>query len=288
MKVMHSACTAVLFPESRKNIDAFRRTAEFLAERGVGGIEFYYDGDSPDSVGDIVKSAGLDPIFIGVIPSKEKKLWLCDVDREGRAKAVALFKDLIAYSQDNGIATVMLNSGRIMPDIDAGLDALAASVAELYEYIASTRYATHLCLEPCDDAMDALHLVGPYRRALAFVRRVNDLGHPLTLTMDSAHTVETGEDFAEAVAAAKPYCNHVHFANCNVTQPDNPLYGDKHLGFEYPDSEWTPDTLEALYRRLEDIYPGDEPLRIGIEILCREEDPYAYYDKTRALLPFLR
>ena len=34
--------------------------------------------------------------------------------------------------------------------------------------------------------------------------------------MDTAHTVEEGEDFLEALTAVKPYCNHIHFANCFI------------------------------------------------------------------------
>ena len=287
MRVLNSACISVLFPKSRKSIDEFKRTAEFLAGRGVKGIEFFYDGDHPERVGGILADNGLDGIFIVVIPSKEGKLWLCDTDDDRRAAAVKMATGYLDYARDNGMEKVMINSGRPDGDIAKGLDALAASVGELFEHAEKTSHGLKLCLEPCDDNMEAFHLIGPYRRAVDFVQRVQEEGYPLTLTMDAAHTAETGEDFVEAMRAAKPYCNHVHFANCNISQPDNPLYGDKHLGFEYPDSVWTPETLARLYGELEKLYPGDEELRIGIEILCREDDPFAYYEKTWNMLPFM-
>lgn len=288
MQVMHSACTTILFPDSRRDLDAFRRTAAFLQERGVKGIEFYHDGPDVNRIGSVLADYDLDAIFIAVIPSKEKKLWLCDKNPAGREAAMTMMRGFLDYVRDNGIKKVMINSGRWGDDIPGELDALAESVAEIFEYAAKRNQPLELSLEPCDDHMDVFHLLGPYRRTLEFVERVNALGYPLTLTMDSAHTAETWENFTEAVTAVKKYCNHVHFANCNISQTDNPLYGDKHVGFEYPDTVWTPKTLEALYHDLELIYPGDEPLRIGIEILCREEDPFAYYDKTRAMLPFMK
>lgn len=288
MKVINSVCTSLVFPESRKKIEEFRRMAQFLSEKGMDSIEFYHDGDGRDKIGPILADTGLDPIYIAVIPSKEQKLYLCDCDEDGRRRAVALFKACIDEAQFNGIGRVMINSGAIQPDIQKGLAALGQSIEDLYEYAAKKNYRNFaLTLEPCDTWMEARHLLGPYARTAAFAEAMRSRGLPLELTMDAAHTVEEGEDFFEALQATRPYCNHIHFANCNITDKDSPLYGDKHVGFEYPNTEWTPETLGALTQKLHTLYPGDEPLRIGIEILCRESDPYAYFEKTWASVPFI-
>lgn len=287
MRLINSVCSGMMFPESRKNLDAFRRTADFLAERGAECMEFYYDGPASDRFGDALAANGLDAVYVAVIPSKEQKLWLCDLDEDGRRAALDMYKRCVDHAMGNGVTQIMISSGALGGDVDRQLDALAASVTELYEYANGKDSSARLLMEPCDDNMQAYHLLGPYDRVRGFTRRVNEAGCPMELTMDCAHSAEVGEDFAQAVRETKPWCRHVHFANCNISQPDNPLYGDKHVGFEYPDTEWTPRTLEALFRTLEEIYPGDDELRIGIEILCREDDPYAYFDKTWAMLPFL-
>lgn len=288
MKIINSVCTSLVFPESRKKIDAFRRMAEYLSAKGMDSIEFYHDGDGRDKIGPILADTGLDPIYIAVIPSKEQKLHLCDCDEAGRQAAVQLLKDCIDEAQFNGIGRVMVNSGAIQPDVERGLDALGRSIEELFDYAARKNYTSFaLTMEPCDTWMHAYQLIGPYARTAAFAKAMREKGLPLELTMDAAHTAEEGEDFFAAMQATRPWCSHIHFANCNITEKDSPLYGDQHLGFEYPNTVWTPDTLGTLVAQLQDLYPGDEPLRIGLEVLCREADPYAYFEKMWASLPFI-
>lgn len=287
MKLIHSICTNLYFPASRKDISAFRDMAHFLSDKGVRCIEFYHDGKDHDKVGNVLQDTGLNGVYIAVIPSKEKKLHLCNEDAEGRKAAVDFFKDCIDDAAGNGIGELMINSGAIGKNIEAGLDALAASFEELYDYISVKNYSLKLLMEPCDSHMDARQLIGPYRRTLDFVKRLHKAGLPLQLTMDTAHTVEEGENFLEALTAVKQYCNQIHFANCHIRNPENPLYGDKHLGFEYPDTEWTVSALSLLFSGLQMLYPGDEPLRIGLEVLCREPDPYAYFNNAWNSLTFL-
>lgn len=288
MKIINSVCTSLVFPKSRKSIDEFRRMAEFLSAKGMDCIEFYHDGDGRDKLGSVLSDTGLDSIYIAVIPSKENKLHLCDCDEAGRRAAIQLFHACIDEAQANGIQRVMMNSGAIQSDVQLGLDALGRSVEELFEYAAKKNYSQFaLTMEPCDTAMEACQLIGPYSRTLAFAKGMHEKGLPLELTMDAAHTAEEGEDFFEALQATKQFCNHIHFANCNISQPENSLYGDKHVGFEYPNTVWTPDTLGTLVTQLHTLYPGDEAMRIGLEVLCREDDPYTYFDAMWESLPFI-
>lgn len=287
MKLIKSVCTSLFFPKSRKSIDEFEKMAHFLAEKGVKCIEFYHDGDGRAKLGKILSDTGLAGVYIAVIPSKEQKLYLCDEDDGRRKEAVNLFKHCIDEAQANGITDLMINSGRIGSSVEKGLEALAKSVEELFNYIDQKNYKLCLLMEPCDSKIDAFHLIGSYKRTLHFVERMHSEGLPLALTMDSAHTVEEGEDFLEALTAVKPYCNHVHFANCYLKDNLSPLYGDKHLGYEYEDTEWTIPALAALFEGLKALYKGDDPLRIGLEVLCRVDDPYKYFNEVWNSLEFL-
>ncbi|MGI6778443.1 MAG: sugar phosphate isomerase/epimerase family protein [Acetivibrionales bacterium] len=287
MKLVNSVCTTLYFPESRRDIGEFGRMARFLAGKGIECIEFYHDGDGRSKLGNVLSDTGLNGVYIAVIPSKESKLHLCDENEEGRAAAVKLFERCIDEAQSNGITELMMNSGRIGSSIERGLEALAASVEDLFSYAALKNYKIRLLLEPCDSHMDACQLIGPYSRSLAFLRRMHAAGLPLGLTLDSAHTVEEGEDFLKALGAVKPYCRHIHFANCYIKDKQSPLYGDKHLGFEYPDTEWTVPALSKLFEGLKALYPDDNVLRIGLEALCRTDDPYKYFDDVWDSLAFL-
>ncbi len=286
MRLIKSVCTNLVFPASRKSLDEFRRMAEFLKGKSVGSIEFYHDGPEREKIGTILSDVGIEGVYIAVIPSKENTLWLCDTDPAARKNAVAMLKRCIDEAAANGVQHVMINSGKLTEDVDAGLDALADSIEQLFGYASAKQYPFQLSMEPCDSGMDARHLVGPYRRAVDFAARMRKQGLPLSLTMDSAHTVEEGEDFLEAITAAKPYCSHIHFANCRIADPADPLYGDKHIGFEYSGSVWTAKAILEAFPKIQALYPGDDPLRVAIEVLCREEDPYAYFETMWASLPF--
>lgn len=287
MKLINSVCTTLFFPKSRKSIDEFSRMAHFLSEKGMDCIEFYHDGDGRDKIGNILSDTGLNGVYIAVIPSKEKKLHLCDENEDGRIAAVNLFKNCIDEAQANGMTELMMNSGHIGNSVEKGLDALAKSVEELFDYANKKNYKLRLLMEPCDSAMDACQLIGPYKRTLQFLQRMHAEGLPLELTMDTAHTVEEGEDFLEALAAVKPYCNHIHFANCFIKDEQSPLYGDKHLGYEYEDTEWTVPALASLFEGLKALYKDGETLRIGLEVLCRVDDPYKYFNDVWNSLEFL-
>lgn len=284
MKILRSVCTNMAFPDTRKSLDAFRKTAEFLAERGVRSLEFYHDGPETAKIGQILSGLAMTGVFIGVIPSKEQKLDLCSPDRW--QEAARYYADLLDTAQSAGIETLMLNSGRIGADPEKQLDALAEAVTFLHNHADRKGYSASFVLEPGDSHMTSFQLLGPYPRVLAFCERMEKNGTPLGLTMDSAHSAEEGENFSEAVRAVKKYCRHIHFANCFIRDETSPLYGDQHVGFDYPDTEWDYASLETLQRELDRIYPGEETVKVALEYLCREEDPYACFEKYRKAMPF--
>lgn len=167
------------------------------------------------------------------------------------------------------------------------MSALMHSIEELYNERILKKFKLRLELEPCDSRIDARQFIGPYERAGALCDMLRDAGVALHLTMDTAHVAEEGQDFDQAICHVKRHCEHVHYANCFLKDAQHPLYGDKHLGYEYPDTEWGFDALEALTKRLGALYEDDDTLMIGLEALCREADPFAYFDATWARMPYL-
>lgn len=286
MKVKKSICTNLVFPKSRKNIGEFRHAAKVLKAHGVDSMEFYHDGTDRECVGRILEEYGLEGIYIAVIPSKEQKLHACSMDPENRRAAVKLFQSCMDEAADNGIQILMINSGEIGPSVQGGLGALKETVRELYEYREKKGVPMRITLEPCDSWMYARQLLGPSGRTADFLESCRREGLPLELTMDSAHTLEEGEDFVEALGRTKPYCSHIHFANCLIRDAKDPLYGDQHVGFEYPDTEWDYAMIQRTWSRIEELY-GDEELRVAIEVLCREEDPDAYFERMWRQMPYV-
>lgn len=287
MKPILSVCTNLFFPKSRQTADDFRRTAAFIAERGAKSMEFFHDGTGRQSAGQVLADNGLSGVLIGVIPLKEGKLNLCSLDEANRLRAVDVARDLLKEAADGGIARLMICSGQHAPgDVDGHMDALVRSIETLYNEKVRKNLPVRIELEPCDSAIDARQFIGPYERTRALCDRLGGMGVQLHLTMDTAHTAEEFQDFPEALVAVKSYCDHIHFANCYLGDERDPLYGDKHLGYEYMDTPFGYAALnDQLIPRLAEIYPGDEALTIGLEVLCREEDPFAYFENTVKCLP---
>ena len=181
----------------------------------------------------------------------------------------------------------MVNSGRIEPSAESTqMDALMHSLEAVFEYNASRGYDIQLVMEPCDSAMDARQLIGPWQRTKELVNRLHAEGLPLHLTLDTAHTVEEKQDFLEALYALKAYCNHIHYANCRTADPSDPLWGDKHLSFDIDGGEWGVDRLGTLTKKLFEMYSGQR-LRLTLEALCREEDPFRWFDRMLQNMPYL-
>lgn len=288
MKIVNSVCSSLVFPKSRNSLDEFRHMAEFLSAMGMDCLEFYFDGYGRNQIGNVLSDTGLDSVYIAVIPSKESELFLCDTNDSNRQAAIDMFCNCIEEAQANGISRVMINSGKAQSDHRNSFNALENSVEALFNYAASKNYKDFaLTLEPCDSNMEAFHLIGGYKLALNFAQRMHTKGLPLEITLDTAHSAEEGEDFATALSALKPYCNHIHFANCNITEQNSPFFGDKHLGFEYPNTVWSAAALRDLTTQISTIYKEDDQLQIGLEFLCREDDPYKYFEKMWELLPFI-
>ena len=286
MKIIPSVCTNLWFPASRKDIGAFRDTADFLKDKGVRMIEFYHDGPDRDQCGKILNDRGFEGMYVGVIPHKEKLQHLCNPDEAARVKAVELGMACIDEAAGQGIKNVMYNSGRTDGGtVEAGMEAFHKSFTEMFNHVAKKGYDIEIGMEPCDSWMDSCQMIGSTELALVASERLRKEGMPFWLVMDSAHNAEQGENFIDSVTKVKPYCKHIHYANCLINDPKNPLYGDKHLGFEFADSVWTFGTLKTLTTQLDALYEGQE-VRVALEVLCREEDPYAYFTSAWNQLPF--
>ncbi len=279
----------ILFPQARKSLAAMEETLRFLQGK-ADMLEFYRESGEDAAVGELLKETGLASIFVAVIPLKEKGLNLCGPDAENRKAAVLEMEDAVKRARNLGCEAVMLCSGKKPQGGHwasmACLDAFTRSLREIAAFVQETGPVMPLLLEPCDSGLDVKHLLGPTALSVEMVRRVREFYPAFSLTMDTAHVAEEGEDFLEAMDLARPYCSHVHFANCMLQNSADPLYGDKHPGFDYPGGSLPYAELARILQGLEARY-ADARLDIALEVLCRENDPYAHFLAIREQLPRL-
>ena len=149
----------------------------------------------------------------------------------------------------------------------------------------STDFKLQFCLEPCDSRMDVRHLLGPTSRAIKAVERIKKDFDNIGLTMDTAHVAEEGEDFMQAMEAAKQHCNHIHFANCQICDPHAAFYGDKHVGFDYPGGTFTYGKIKQIYDAMARIYASEE-LTIALEIYSYQDNAFEHFEKLMAEMPW--
>jgi len=285
MNLKRSVALSVLFPRSRYEADAFGRSLRFLSAWPLDSVEFYYEGPDRERISRDLASSGLTGIYIAVIPLKGQDLSLCAPDEPHRQAALDLAKRCVDEAGQLGCAQVMINSGRHPGEAlaDLGLKQFKRSVQELAAYIGTRPIG--LLLEPCDSQMDARNLLGPTALSADVARALRRTVPNFALTLDTAHIREEGEDFLTEVSRALDCCDHLHFANCVVDDPADPYYGDKHVGFDYPGSAFTPAELKRLFTALQPMYQN-RSCRIALEILCREPDPEAYFRRVAAQIPW--
>ena len=280
MDIRKCVILPVCFPRTRHDFDDFIKTLDFLKSSDIHCVEFYYEGSKKQRVFDEIRARGLETFYIAVIPLKEKNLSLCSMDNEERKKAVEQVRICVDDAVAAGSSRIIINSGKapLDPSFDGKCQKyFIDSCVQISENIGkfNTDKEILISLEPCDSKMMAKNLIGPTNQAVLLCEELDQKHIRLALTMDIAHIVEEGESVINALTASEKYCDHVHFANCIIQNKDHPLYGDCHPGFDFAESEFPPSRLDDIYKELSNF--KNKLLYLGIEYLCREDDPMKYF-----------
>jgi sugar phosphate isomerase/epimerase len=180
-------------------------------------------------------------------------------------------RDCFHFARDAGAFAVMVSSGP-RPDREADDPACLACLADSLQALHQAEPALEILLEPGDRDVEYRHLLGPARMSADFAKTLVQTGLPLGLIFDISHSAQLGEDPYEAWETVKPYCRHVHLANC-VLVKGSPIYGDKHPFFGVKDGVYSHDDARKFLSVLE---AAPEPLRVTLEMICpageEEED----------------
>jgi sugar phosphate isomerase/epimerase len=129
----------------------------------------------------------------------------------------------------------------IASGVDPGEPYRAEQTAYFIDYLTElSRSASdmELLIEPFDRSIGKNLLIGSTEEAAEVVRAVRDRGcKNLGLLIDMGHVPLMGETFAGALQAAQPFIRHIHLGSCVMSNANNPLYGDMHPPWGYPDGE---------------------------------------------------
>lgn len=202
-------------------------------------ITWIHDDEVRDKVAHLLRTSGMEVVYLAGIPMQLRKVNLSSVSEETRRRAVAEIKPLIDEACTLGACLFLVGSG---PDPgpahrDVAKAQLVRSLGELCAYarqISGERLT--ITLENFDRDVDKRYLLGPTREAVEVAQMVRKANTNFGLTIDESHLCQLGENPADEVPGAIDVIVYVHLANC-VLDNDLPGYGDQHPRFGVPGSE---------------------------------------------------
>ncbi len=110
-----------------------------------------------------------------------------------------------------------------------------------------------LSFEPTDRDIDKFFLFGPLDETVDFIKALKDKGANIGLLLDMCHVPLMYETLDSALEKGQEVLNHVHLGNCLLKDKASPFYGDKHIPWAYPMSEYTERDGERFIRELKRI-----------------------------------
>jgi sugar phosphate isomerase/epimerase len=292
--LVKSVVITALFPEAMRSADALIRAIRLAAEDGFyDTVEFYYEGD-PSASADIRKA--LDefrkpPVFLGGAYLKKHRLNLGSLDEVHRQRAISETKRLIDQACLFGSSKILVTSGETLSlaaERQASFERLAESLKELCAYAAerSQDRTLHITLEFFNDRGEPYFLIGPTSVTKRLAESIASECGNFEITFDLSHVIQLGETPSESLAKLLPYVHHVHLANCYLKNPFDPMYGDKHPPFDWPDSEVSRDDVLMFLRDLKQtgFFDRREEWTMGVEVITPEStDALALYHATTRL-----
>lgn len=216
-------------PRAETDISFFQRTARQFYEKGYRVFEYCSETDQLKEKAECIRALGGESIFLLAIYQKRSGKCLGDPCEENRRAAVAELEELIQKAWKAGIRKFLLTSG---PKVELAKTLLAYCqlIKSLQYLLDKTSGDVSFLLEPGDTDVEFCQLVGPTDIAVDIVKQIND--SRMKLVMDTSHIRQLGENVLDAFEKAKPWCSHIHLANCVLRRGD-PMYGDKHPLFRH-------------------------------------------------------
>jgi sugar phosphate isomerase/epimerase len=263
---------AQAFPDGDPSRDAHRLVDEY----GVDTIETV----AVPRRGVPLRTGGATVIMLGGLPLLRAGLSLSSSGAD-RDTAVDFARLLIDDAASCGASRLLLTSGPDRPDDrDTARAELARSLSELHRYCAVRAPDLLLSLEPTDRTIRHRQLIGPTREALEVIRACDGL---IEINLDVSHLLQLGEDPIASLRLAAPHTRHVHLANCVLTDPAHPLYGEHHPPFGIPDSDVGPEQLITLLNAMSiaGYFDPAHPTTVSLEVVPPEgADPWQVADEA--------
>ena len=218
--------------ETLKSIEAALRADFFYA---VQTVEIPYSRERKE-IQTILGREGIPLTYCCARILNENHLNLSGLDKNNRKKSFRRIINVLADAREAGARSVALISGPA-PEDQSNRDEALKRLEDSLRHICSEAKSNpplRIIVEPLDTYAHKKHTLGSTQEGLGICRRLKREGlSNIGLCLDTAHIILNREDPCDALDRAKEYADEFHFCNC-VTDPDHPLFGDRHIPFGLP------------------------------------------------------
>jgi len=294
--IADSIVLPAFFPSSMENDKDFLEAIKLLKKYDIDVVEFYYKGNGRENIKKNLFRYGLRSIYLGAMKTKQENLNLSSLSREIRGRSLQEMQKSIDDAYFYNSESILVNSGRRPMsisindkenDIEAAYEYLKKSLIILLEYIdkKAKDYKLKLTLEPGDTEVDSFSLIGHTDLAIKLIQELREKYENVSLTMDTSHLIQLGEDPIKSIEKAFLYSNHIHLANCIINDKSHELYGDKHPEFGVNKGEINLEKVKNILYRIKKIYENNK-LVLALEIIYRKvgnitvDDEINYFTDT--------
>ena len=192
------------------------------------------DAEVRKVVANRIKAAGLTAYYGAQGRTMNFDLNLCDVDENGRKKAVQSVKAGIDEAIELGCEAVQFMSGSPHNStVESAYAKLVESTKELCDYARSK--GIPLVCEMFDYDVDKRALIGPSELAAKYAKEITRDYPEFGLQVDLSHIPLMHEEIRPSLFAVRDYIKHIHIGNAVVNKGAE-AYGDMHPRFGFPNS----------------------------------------------------
>ena len=286
--IKKSIVLPAFFPSSMENEKDFLESIKLLKENYIDIVEFYYKGNNKENIKKYLNKYGFKSIYLAAMKAKQENLNLSSLSQEIREKSIEEIKKCIDDAYFYNSESLLVNSGKRPmivsiddkeKNIEAAYEYFKQSLLIILEYIEkkSKNYKLKLTLEPGDTDVDSFSLIGPTDLSIGLIKELREKYENVSLTIDTSHLLQLGEDPITSIKKTFPYCNHIHLANCIIKDKSHELYGDKHPEFGVEGGEINLNELNDMIEEIKKLYKKTD-LILGLEIIYRNKNNNKNYE----------
>ncbi|SDD02403.1 Sugar phosphate isomerase/epimerase [Paenibacillus sp. UNCCL117] len=241
----------LLFPQTFESVDDHVKTLPFVLEHPafeVVDMFILQGGGVEEAERAMVLESGKEPVYNCPLMTGEGR----NPHHPDAAVRAGTLQEVLMHAERArrlGARKMVIASG-----IDPGAEQRAEQTDYFIDYLAEL--CTHVpellfLIEPFDRSIGKNLMVGPSLEAVSIIGAVHERGAKnLGILMDMGHVPLMEETFEHALAVCAPYIQHIHLGSCVMSNPSNPLYGDMHPPWGYPDGENDVPELVAFLKGL--------------------------------------